>query len=162
MGENKKRAIRIVESKNKGRNNIRITVKREDVADALGRKDISSKEARERLVAAVIVNAEEEKQNKSETKKFRAKYLIPIVIPLVLTGVLMRACTKELTQHELDNISETTQTQQIQDEEGFEQDTESFEIVLYDIPNPYVEAWEMVRSKRTRRNDSKLIRRRYF
>lgn len=87
-----KEKLAIVESRNaiKGKGEkqkIVLTVKAKDLPEGIKKED---------LVAAFKLNAEEEeKKQEGEKAKFKAKYLVPILLPLVLIGAIKGCAGKQ-------------------------------------------------------------------
>lgn len=115
----KKEELVVIDSKNKSRGigknkNIILKVKAKDLPDGVDKDD---------LVAAFKVNAEEKKD---ENSKFKAKYLIPIVLPLVLIGAV-KGCSEVKTANDIvvDVPTQKTIIEEINSQ-------------YYDIDSPYM------------------------
>lgn len=111
-----KKKLVIIDSKNKnkgvGKNKgVTLTVKAKDIPEGVNKDD---------LVVAFEVNAKEEKSKDKKTK-FKAKYLIPVVLPLLLIGAV-KGCQS-------DNPTPVQTPQKL---------IEQVDIQHYDIDSPYV------------------------
>lgn len=103
--------------------------KRSDITDILGEK-LGSAETKDSLITAVRKNGEEAKEEGKDKKtKFKAKYLIPILLVLMIP-LIARSC------------GQTDKTQDIQ----YTLKTVPIDAIVYNIDNPYPEIEALVNS----------------
>lgn len=92
------------------------------------------------------------KEDKDKIKK--RIIALGLLVPLLLPLGLCRSCARENPEPEKPTIGETQPPPS--EEPTLVTETKEFDIQLYDVPNPYVEAWEMVRSRRARKSSSTI------